>query len=464
MDSSVVKKTNLILHSNPIWKGLAALALPVFLANILKTLHDIVDTIFIGMIPDQTIATGMQAAIGLTWPIFFIFLSFGMGLSVASNGLIGQFVGKEDFENAKKYATNSAYLSIILGFVFTALVFFFAPLILQLMGVEEEVLEYATIYLRIRSFELPAVFLTFAFQAIRRATGDTTTPVVINSIAILINIVLTAILILGFNMGITGAAIATLTGNLLMIPMVLYYMIGAKNGITIKFKTKYINMPILKKIFGIALPASAGQSIQAVGFVFLNSMIYSFGTEVAAAFFIGNRINSLVMFPVSAITSIIAIYVAQNIGAGNIPRAKQSVKEGIIMGVLIMALGIAILLPFRHMIVGWFSHDETTISHAVTYMFFIGIGLPLMALFQAYLSTFQGSGDTHFSLILAVVRLWIFRLPFVWLSMRYTNLGPLGIWYSMLASNILAAFVGVILYSRVKFVPRIKIDPNTVGG
>lgn len=64
------------------------------MANVLKTLHNIVDTLFIGLIPDQTIATQMQAAIGLTWPIFFIFLSFGMGLSVASNGLIGQFVGK----------------------------------------------------------------------------------------------------------------------------------------------------------------------------------------------------------------------------------------------------------------------------------------------------------------------------------------------------------------------------------
>lgn len=457
LDSKVLQKSKLILQENPIWKGLIILAFPVFLANILKTLHDIVDTMFIGMMPDQTVATQMQAAIGLTWPIFFIFISIGLGLSVASNGLIGQFIGKEDYESAKKFATNSAYLSIILGVLFTLVVFLFAKLILRLMGVDGDVLDYATTYLRIRSFELPVVFLMFAFQAIRRATGDTTTPVVINSIAIAINIALTALLILVYQLGITGAAIATLIGQWVMLPIMVYYFIHARSGIQVTFKMKYLNYSIIDKVVRVALPASAGQSLQAVGFVILNSLIYSYGENIAAAFFIGNRITSLVMFPVSSITSIIAIYVAQNIGAGNIPRAKRSVREGISISVIMMTVGIAILLPFSRFIVGWFSHDASTIPYAIQYMFYIGIGLPLMALFQAYLSTFQGSGDTHFSLILAVVRLWIFRLPFVLLTMHFTDWGPLGVWYSMLASNILAAGVGWLLYTKVKFTPRIRV-------
>jgi len=460
MDSIAKKRSDIILHKNPIWKGLAYLAFPVFLANILKTLNNIVDLMFIGRMPNSDIATQMQAAINLTWPIFFIFLSFGMGLSVASNGLIGQFVGKGDKENAKKYATNTAYMSIILGVVFTVLVFFFAPLILKLMGVDGTVLRYATTYLRIRSFELPAVFLLFAFQAIRRATGDTLTPVVISSIAIVLNIILTAILILHFKMGITGAAIGTLVGQIITVPMVLYFLIKAKNGILVKFNVTFINFNVIRKIVKIALPASSGQSIQAVGFVILNGMIYSFGDSVTAAFGIGNRITSLVMFPVSAITSIIAIYVAQNIGAANIKRAKQSVRTGMFMGIVIMAVGISILLPFRHFIVAWFSNDAETINNAAIYMLYIGVGLPLMAVFQAFLSTFQGSGDTHLSFILAVVRLWVFRLPFVWYTMKYTDLGPLGIWYSMLASNVLAAIVGTLLYTRVKFIPKIDTIKN----
>lgn len=120
-------------------------------------------------------------------------------------------------------------------------------MILKLIGVESDVLEYATIYIRIRSFEMPAVFLVFAFQAIRRATGDTLTPVIINSIAIAINIVLTAVLILGFNMGITGAAIATLVGQLVMIPIVLYFLINAKTVLKLNLKLNILIFLLLRK-------------------------------------------------------------------------------------------------------------------------------------------------------------------------------------------------------------------------
>ncbi len=460
MDSSVEKKSKLILETNPIWKGLATLALPVFLANILKTLHDIVDGIFLGQIPDEQIATSMQSAVALTWPIFFVFISFGMGLSVAGNALVGQYMGNREFDNAKKYATNTIYLSIILGVLFTAVAFTLAPVILKAMGVEGSDLTYAILYLRIRSFELPILFLSYAYQAIRRSTGDTVTPVLISSFAIIINIILTPVLILVFNMGIKGAALSTLVAHIVMLPLLLYYLINAKNGIKVSFNIKFVNIPSINKILSISIPASIGQSIQAVGFVILNSLIYSFGNTVTTAFYIGNRINSLVMFPVSSITAIVAVYVAQNIGAGNIKRAKSSVKQGMLMSVAIMIIGVLVLLPFRNFFVNLFSHDQNTIALAVEYMIFIGISLPLMAVFQTFLSTFQGSGDTRFTLYLAVIRLWIFRLPFVVLTMKFTELGPVGIWYSMLASNLFASLVGLLLYSKVKFMPKVMMTRN----
>ncbi len=458
MDPKIEKKSRLILHENPIWKGLVILAFPVFLANILKTLHDIVDGIFLGQIADETVATSMQSAVGLTWPIFFIFISFGMGLSVAGDALVGQYVGNKDFENAKKYATNTVYMSIIMGFLFTIISLVLAPSILKLMGATGSDLDYAILYLRIRSFELPILFLSFAYQSIRRATGDTVSPVLISTFAIVVNIILTPTLILGFNMGIVGAALSTLIANVLMLPALLYYLINAKSGIKVSFNVKHISLPIIRDVLKIGIPASTGQSIQAVGFVVLNAAIYSLGNNIMTAFYIGNRITSLVMFPVSSITSIVAVYVAQNIGAGNIPRAKQSVKQGMWMGIVIMAIGISFLMPFRYAFVSLFSHDASTIPFAADYMLYIGIGLPLMSVFQTFLSTFQGSGDTKFSLYLAVFRLWILRLPLVYLTMKFTDWGPAGIWYSMLASNVISAGFGAFLYMKVKFLPKIRLS------
>ena len=461
MNAKVDDRTQLILYKNPIWKGLLYLSFPVFLVNVLKTLHDIVDGIFLGMVDGVTdagtsLATSMQSAVALTWPIFFIFISFGMGLSVAGNALIGQYVGKGDYDTAKRYSNNTVYISIFLGFLFTAVVYFTAPYILKLMGAEGSDLTFAITYLRIRSFELPILFLMYSFEAVRRATGDTTTPVIVNAIGIALNIILTPIMVLTLNMGVTGAALSTVTAHLVILPIIVFFLLKSKKSLTVNFNIKQLNKTIIGDIFNIGIPASTGQSIQAVGFVILNSLIYAYGTSVSAAFYIGNRISSLVMFPVSAVSSIVAIYIAQNVGAQNIPRAKKSVREGIIISVIMMIVGIIILLPFSESIVHLFSKDSDTIKHATTYVFWIGIGLPLMALFQVYLSAFQGSGETKKSFILAITRLWILRLPMILLANKYTDLGPMGIWYAMLASNVLAALVGAFLYSKVKFLPKTR--------
>jgi len=453
------KKTQRILYENPIWKGLIALAVPVFLVNILKTLHDVVDGIFLGQVPDVdgfSVSTSMQSAVALTWPVYFIFISLGMGLSVAGSALIGQYVGRKDMDNARKYAFNTIVLSLVLGAIFNLIVFLGAPLILKWMGATDPDYSYAVTYLRIRSFELPILFLSFAFQAVRQATGDTVTPVLISAFSIIVNIILTPVLILVYNLGIVGAGVSTLVSHWLMLPFIIILLIKAKTGIKMKFKRKYVQPIVIRDIMRIALPASSGQAIQALGFVILNSLIYSFGTATSAAFYIGNRINSLIMFPVLSISAIVSIYVAQNIGAGNIPRAKKAFRTGMFLGIAFMTIGALLIIPFRFFLVGLFNSDPTTLALAGEYTFYLHIGLPLMAVFQTYLSTFQGSGETKFGFAMAVIRLWIFRLPLVLLSMNFTELGPAGVWYAILISNVLIIFVGMYLYSKVKFLPKIR--------
>jgi len=449
----------MILYDNPIWKGIVILSFPVFLVNILKTLHDVVDGIFLGTVPDVdgvSISTAMQSAIGLTWPVYFIFISFGMGLSVAGNALIGQYIGKKNHESARRYASTLMLLSFGLGVLFTIVVYLFTPTILNWMGAEEPSLGYAITYLRIRSFELPFLFLSFGFQAVRQSTGDTITPVIISAISIITNIILTAIFVLVFHWGIAGAAYATLIANIVMVPFIMYFLSGSKTGIRVHFTKDVFNLQVSNDILKIALPASVGQAIQALGFVILNASVYSFGEDVSAAFYIGNRINSIIMFPVLSVCSIIAIYIAQNIGAGNIERAKHSFRVGMKMAVILMTIGAILIIPFRFFLVGLFNHDPSTISYAADYTLFLHLGLPLMAIFQTYLSTFQGSGDTKLTLVMAVTRLWFIRIPLVFLSIKFTNLGPSGIWYSILISNFLMVFVGAYLYKKVKFIPKIR--------
>jgi len=452
----------MILNQNPIWKGMLLLAIPVFLVNILKTLHDVVDGFFLGQITGLddlgvSLATYAQSAVGITWSVYFIFISFGIGLSVAGNALIGQYVGKKDSDGARRYATNVVVLSVVLGMFFNIILYVFTPIMMKWMGAEGLTFEYSVTYLRTRSFEMTFLFLSFGFQAVRQATGDTTTPMIVSAVSILVNIVLTWLMVSILQMGVYGAALSTVIGNMAMVPIMIYLFIYPKHGIKISFKKGMLNLSIIKHIFNVAIPASTGQAIQALGFVIINAFILAYGPAVSAAFYIGNRINSLVMFPVSSVSSILAIYIAQNVGANNIARAKASFRTCMTIAVSLMTIGALLIIPFRMNLVSIFNNnDPLTISYAAEYTLFLHLGLPLMGIFQTYLSAFQGSGDTKFSFVMAIIRLWVLRIPMVLGFKYFTNLGPLGVWYSMLISNILIVFVGAFLYSKVQYLPKIK--------
>jgi Na+-driven multidrug efflux pump len=128
------------------------------------------------------------------------------------------------------------------------------------------------------------------------------------------------------------------------------------------------------------------------------------------------------------------------------------------LAVTMMTVGALLIIPFRTFLVGLFNHDAQTISLAAEYTLYLHLGLPFMGVFQTYLSTFQGSGDTKFSFLLAITRLWVFRIPLVLIFMNFTNLGPSGVWYAMLISNLLSVFVGMFLYAKVRFLPKIRME------
>ncbi len=461
MAQNLEKKTEMILYQKPIWKGMLSLAIPVFLVNILKTLHDVVDGFFLGQVPGvddggTALATFMQSAVGITWSVYFIFISLGVGLSVAGNALIGQYVGRKDPVGSKKYASNVVIMSLSLGILFNIILYIATPILMRLMGAQGLTLDYSIVYLRTRSFEMPFLFLSYGFQAVRQASGDTVTPVAISAISIIINIVFTWWMVSILNMGVFGAALATVIGNISMLPMIMYFFIKPKNGIKISLNKDAFDLNIMRHLMKVAIPASMGQAIQAFGFVILNTFILAYGPAVSAAYYVGNRINSLVMFPVSAVSSILAIYIAQNIGANNIPRAKEAFRTCMTLVVSMMTIGALLIVPFRMTLVTLFNPDPVTVEYAAEYTLFLHLGLPLMGIFQTFLSTFQGSGETKYSLYMALTRLWIIRIPLVLAFMYLTDLGPLGVWYAMLISNIIIVFVGWYFYTKVRFQPKIR--------
>jgi putative MATE family efflux protein len=454
------RKRYLILKDPNIYKGLILLAIPLMINNLIKTFHDVIDMYFVSNIPGKSAEA--VSAINMTFPVVFTFISFGIGLSVAGTSLISQFIGSRQIEDARKYASNLVVIAFIIGLFFMLVSFFASPLIMRLMGTDGFVLENSVRYLRIRAFELPVVFMFFAFTAIRQSTGDTVTPVIYGVVTMVVNIILSPILISVFDLGVAGAAYATLFANVVIMPFGLMQLLRSKTGITIKREYMILDLEISRHIIKTAIPASLGQSITAIGFGVMNGVIYSFGVDTVAAFGVGNRLSSVILHPVMAIGGVLAAFIGQNIGNLNPDRARETFRKAMLLSIFLMGFGSAIVLNFRELFASFFIKDNpVALALTVEYMFYLLIGLPLMGVFQTFIGTYNGTGNTKYTFILTITRLWILRIPILMVFKYFTDLGSSGVWYAMLSSNFLIAFLGFYLYRKIDFKPKVHIRKNS---
>jgi putative MATE family efflux protein len=451
------KKQHLILNDPNIYKGLLILSIPLMLNNLIKTLHDVVDMFFVSEIPGYS--TEAINSISLTFPVFFTYISLGIGLSAAGTALISQQVGSKQMFQARKYASNLFVIALILGLLLNVGAYFFAEPVMRLMGTEGFVLENSTKYLRIRAFELPFLFILFAFTAIRQSSGDTVTPVIYGVITVVINIILSPLLITVAGLGVSGAAYATLIAQVVIIPFIIYQLFNSKTGVTIQKEHLILDPDVAGKIIRYSIPAALGQSITAIGFIIMNTLIVTYGDPTVAAFSVGNRINSIILHPVMAIGGVLAAYLGQNIGNENPERARLAFRKAMVLSAGLMGLGSFIVIWFRAPLLGIFIKDDpVALALGVEYMFYLLIGLPLMGIFQTFMGTFNGTGNTKFTFVFSITRLWILRIPIILMFKYLTDVGSSGIWYAMLISNFVIILPGIYFYLRIDFKPKIEIE------
>ena len=449
-------KQRRILYDKNILKGILLLALPIMFNNIVKAFHDVVDMLVVGkMDAPADVVSNQIAAIGFVGPVISIFQSLAMGVMIAGAALMSQYIGAKRKEDASKISGQLLIICTVIGIVFNILLYFLCPTILKWMNAEESLYEYSLIYLRIRSFEMTGLFIFFAYQATRQSMGDTVMPVVWNVLSIISNIVLTCIFIFIFKMDLRGAAYATVISNMILIPIVIIHMRISKDMKLTKESLK-LDFGKISQIFRLGWPSAVSQAFTSLGFAIINSVIAGYDDTILSAIAIGNRINSMLLFPTMAVGSVLATFVGQNIGASNINRAKKSVNVAMALSIAIGIVGGLGLLPFRTELAEIFLTNQYDIDLCVKYLFYLLVGLPLMSVFQCYNGCFQGAGRTGLSLTLSTIRLWVLRVPVVLLMLKVFDVGPQALWICMVVSNFGACIIGTVFYQFIDFLPRVS--------
>lgn len=450
-------KQRLLLKDN-LYKSILILSLPVFLSNLLKSLHDLIDMYFVSNLIDESKVEASISAISLTGPIFMISQALALGFMIAGASIMAQALGSGDEAKAKKISGQLFLLCSICGILFNIIVYFVTPFVMKAMNATGDTYELSVLYVRVRSFEMLPLFMFYAFQATRQSTGDTLTPVLFNVFSVILNIILTYAFIKYYNMGVKGAALSTLISNIVIVPVFLLMLFKSGRGnISINFTDVKFDITEAKLIVKLGIPAALSQAFASLGFLIINGFILDYGNATVNAFSIGNRINSLVLMPAMATGGIVATFVGQNIGANNISRAKEAFRKTMFITIALMVVGALGLLPISRQLASIFLKNTVdALELSVEYLYYVLLGLPLMAIFQVYMGTYQGCGETKYSMILATSRLWIFRIPVVYIFKNVLMLPNSTIWYVMTISNFLAAMLGAYLYSKCKFESKIE--------
>ena len=438
-------KSELILKGN-MYNVLVTLSFPIIINSFIQTLYNLVDGIWV-----SKLSSIHFAATAFVWPINFLFISLGIGLSIAGTSLLSQLIGGSDMEGTKKYFTQLMAITFLSSLVFTVAGYLITPLAIRLMGATEELAVLGTIYLRITFLDLPFMFLFFNINSLMHAQGNTITPMILSAISALINVVLDPIFIFNLNMGIAGAAWATLVAKAILACLGLIYLFRRDNPIKPSFKGFRFNKDIIKEIIAVGLPSTIGQSGASLGFIVLNGFIACYGTATLAAYAMVNRITSLVMQPAMGIGSALTAIVGQNVGANQPDRVNESFQKALTLTIVIGVVGALLLIIFDNPIINFFMQskdDPSVIELSLTYLLYIALSMPLMGIFSVFQGLFQGSGNTKYSMAMEVGRLWFVRLPMILVFKHFTNWGSTGIWFSMSFSNLIVCLYGYWLYRQ----------------
>lgn len=432
------------LLNGDIKAGLMKLALPLMFLNLVNSLYNIVDTFWIGKMGELQVG-----AVALIGPIMGCGSAFIVGLSAAGISMISMALGSQNKEKANEYATHLLIISIFFGILIGACTLFFSTFILDWLSTPADIYQDASYYLLGISFDFLFLFILNIFQTIRQADGDAKTAVMFNSIAAVLNMILDPIFIFTMNLGVLGAALATVISKVLVIPFVFYILFSDRDHVSCSFKVS-LKWNIFKEMIHVGLPASLASFLTSFGFVMMNKSIVNYGSVAISAYGLGNKVTDLYYIPVNAFGGALAPFIGQNLGAKNYERAKECFKQAMILtglcSIIVMIIGF---FASRYLVLFFVSNaSEELMKMTIEYCYYVIVTIFFMGWFQNIHGVFSGAGKTKIILYLSTFRLWGLRIPMIYLFYHFTSLGPSGIWWAMVISNLITCLAGQYFYQK----------------
>ncbi|MGP1438242.1 MAG: MATE family efflux transporter [Treponema sp.] len=421
-------------------KVLILFSLPMLLGNLLQQLYNVVDTIIVG----KYVSEKALSAVGQAFPIVVVFLSLIMGFSLASNILIAQFLGAKKLESVKKTVHTTIHTIFWFGIFMSIMGFFLTPYILHIMRVPSDVMEIAERYVRITFAGVIFLFLYNGFTAMLRGLGDSKSPLYVLVVSTVLNIILDLLFVIVFNMGVDGAAYATVISQ--AVSAVLLILIACKEHEILRFSIFHLQFDkdIFIKSLRLGLPSGLQQSLVGAGFMTLTSLVNNFGSIPSASFTAASKLDAFATMPSFNIGLALASFVGQNLGAVRMDRVKRGLYSALAIGVAITAVFTLLVMLFSKYVMMLFLSSEVYIAGGMLYIYLVAPSYIIQAVMFIINGVIRGAGDTFFAMIATLLTMWVFRIPIaVFLS---SFLGVKGVYLSIGIGFSIGATISFIYY------------------
>lgn len=413
------------LTEGKIFPSLIKFTLPIFFTILLQITYGLVDVLIVGKYGTVGDVSGVSIGSQVIKTVTSVFTGLSMGTTI----LLGRFIGAKEPEKTTKTVGVSIWIFSIIAIITCIALTLSSSLIANIMQTPKEAMVQATNYLIISGIGIVFIVFYNLLGSIFRGIGDSKTPLVAVSIACAINVILDLILIAGFKMGATGAAFATVIAQASSVFISIFILSKKELPFKITKKDVKYDKVLGKNIIGLGIPVALQGTLVSISFLFITSLVNTFGVHESAAVGIVEKISSLILIVPISFMQCLSAFTAQNHGAEKYKRAKQGMF--IAMGIS-LAFGVimAYLSAFHGIIfTRIFIDDAETTRNALLYLRSYSLDTIFVSILFAFAGYFNGCGQTTFSMFQAVFGAFLIRIPFAYIfsSLENTNLFVIGL-------------------------------------
>jgi len=402
-----------MLHGS-LWKKIILFALPIAFTNLLQQLFNSADVAVVG----QFAGSEALAAVGANAPVITLIVNVFFGLSIGTNVIIADYIGRNNKEGIKQAVHTSILVALISGLIIMGVGMTLAPLLLELIAVPENIIGMAVVYLRIYFAGMPFIMLYYFETAIFRSMGDTRTPLFILLVAGVINVGLNLFFVAILKMDVDGVAIATVISNVVS-SIILFVILHRRNDdFKVRFSDLKINGRIHQRMIKIGVPAGLQGAVFSVSNVIIQSAVNSLGSVAVAASTASSYFEMYSYCFANAFGHAATTFVGQNYGAGILPRCRQSSRICIILGIATSGFLGAIFAIFASPFGSIYTSDAEVLALIVIRLHIIVVFEWMNTIDDVLVGTLRVYGRTVMPTIIYVISICGVRIAWVYSIFR----------------------------------------------